>query len=284
MSNPMKSVMVILGILIFHSFIFVTLAMPLSEALEKDLVSIEITHNSTGTHYSSPLVLNIQNKVNRSLQIELDNGYVLIPADSAEQKMIVTNDLLVKLYPNESKAAHINAMCLEQYDRAPGEESSYFLAGLAGNNLRKLSTFIQENEQYEPAAQFLMWELAEGAYKSEDIDKFELSEDGEVWVRNQEGVELERIIEYADIEEPQRQLLVNGEFEMNFSREKNVHIAMFNENKVIVKELFKNPKTPIGKTKLEYAFNSLEYEEEVYFVKLVVDGEIIMTRTIEMQF
>lgn len=280
----MKSTIVLLLIIFFHCMMFKALAMPLGEALDQGLISLEITDNATGTHYSAPLILNVSNQVNRDIQVELENGYTLLPADSGEQKMIVTNDLLVKLGPNESKQAHIYAMCLEQSDAAPGSESRYFLAEQAPANLRKLSAFIQENKQFEPDAQFLMWSLAEGEYANEEIDDFELGEHGSVWVLNQEGEELTPITNFGDVDEPQKQLMVYGSFEMNFSREKNVHIAMFNAQNVIVKELFKNPQTPVGKTALNYEFNSLEYEDEVYFVKLVVDGEVIMKRTIEMQF
>lgn len=278
---------------LFNSLFFLLLtapcihvhSMPLALALKEGVVSAQIVENVTGTHYSAPLIIQVENLRSKNVQIELDNGYILQPKDSDEQDMIITNDLIVKLAPNESKEAFIYAMCIEQQDRAPGEDSKYSVGELASTNMRNLSAFIQEKKQFEPDAQFLMWEIADGAYGEEEIDDFVLSDNGEVWILDLEGERLEPTREYSDeAEQEQRQLMVHGNFEMNFSREKNVHIAMFNENNVIVKELFKNPKTPMGNTKLDYEFNSLEYEEDVYYVKLVVDGKVIMTRTIEMQF
>lgn len=261
-----------------------TAAMSIQEALSKNLVEINIQTNETGTHYSAPFIMEVNNLSNKALDLELENGYLLEPADVEEQTMIVTNRILASLGPKEKKEMFVNAMCIEQHDAAPDENSRYTFADLASPELRKLSAFIEENKRFEPDAQFLMWDLADGIYNKEEISDFYIDEGGSVWVLDQDEERLDPIFEPYQEDVPQRQMIVYGSFEMNFSREKNVHIAMFNQNNVIVKELFKNPQTPVGKTQLDYEFNSLEYEEEVYFVKLVVDGEIIMTRTIEMSY
>lgn len=261
-----------------------TAAMSIQEALSKNLVEVNIQTNETGTHYSAPFIMEVNNLSNKALDLELENGYLLEPADVEEQTMIVTNRILASLGPKEKKEMFVNAMCIEQHDAAPDQNSRYTFADLASPELRKLSAFIEENKRFEPDAQFLMWDLADGIYDKEEISDFYIDEGGSVWVLDQDEERLDPIFEPYQEDVPQRQMIVYGSFEMNFSREKNVHIAMFNQNNVIVKELFKNPQTPVGKTQLDYEFNSLEYEEEVYFVKLVVDGEIIMTRTIEMSY
>lgn len=261
-----------------------TAAMSIQEALSKNLVEVNIQTNETGTHYSAPFIMEVNNLSNKALDLELENGYLLEPADVEEQTMIVTNRILASLGPKEKKEMFVNAMCIEQHDAAPDQNSRYTFADLASPELRKLSAFIEKNKRFEPDAQFLMWDLADGIYDKEEISDFYIDEGGSVWVLDQDEERLDPIFEPYQEDVPQRQMIVYGSFEMNFSREKNVHIAMFNQNNVIVKELFKNPQTPVGKTQLDYEFNSLEYEEEVYFVKLVVDGEIIMTRTIEMSY
>ena len=48
------------------------------------------------------------------------------------------------------------------------------------------------------------------------------------------------------------------------------------------KELYNNPVTPRGISEVKYAFNSLEFTEEKYQIKLVVDGEIVMNRVVVM--
>lgn len=258
-------------------------AMSIQEAFKQNLISVDIQTNETGTHYSEPFVMKVQNLTSTKLDLELGNGYLLEPMNEEEQTMIVTNRLLASLSPRETKDLFVNAMCIEQSDAAPDEDSRYTFADLAAPELRKLSGFIEENKRFEPDAQFLMWGIANGSYPKESIHAFKIDEFGQVQILNKENEILNPVFS-NNIPDTLEQINVHGSFEMNLSRPKNVHIAMFNENNVIVKELFKNPQTPAGKTELEYEFNSLEYEEDVYFVKLVVDGNVLISRKIAMDF
>ena len=258
-------------------------AMSIQDAFKQNLISVDIQTNETGTHYSEPFVMKVRNLTSTKLDLELGNGYLLEPVNEEEQTMIVTNRLLASLSPHETKDLFVNAMCIEQRDAAPDEDSRYTFADLATPELRKLSGFIEENKHFEPNAQFLMWGIANGSYPKESIHAFKIDEFGEVRILNKENEILNPVFS-NNIPDTLEQINVHGSFEMNLSRPKNVHIAMFNENNVIVKELFKNPQTPAGKTELEYEFNSLEYEEDVYFVKLVVDGKVLISRKIAMDF
>lgn len=256
--------------------------MSIQEAFKQNLISVDIQTNETGTHYSEPFVMKVRNLTSTKLDLELGNGYLLEPVNEEEQTMIVTNRLLASLSPHETKDLFVNAMCIEQSDAAPDEDSRYTFADLAAPELRKLSGFIEENKRFEPDAQFLMWGIANGSYPKESIHAFKIDDYGQVQILNKENEVLNSIL--SSTPDTTEQINVYGSFEMNLSRPKNVHIAMFNENNVIVKELFKNPQTPAGKTELEYEFNSLEYEEDVYFVKLVVDGNVLISRKIAMDF
>lgn len=258
-------------------------AMSIQDAFKQNLISVDIQTNETGTHYSEPFVMKVRNLTSTKLDLELDNGYLLEPMNEEEQTMIVTNRLLASLSPRETKDLFVNAMCIEQRDAAPDEDSRYTFADLATPELRKLSGFIEENKHFEPNAQFLIWGIANGSYPKEFIHAFKIDEFGQVQILNKENEILNPVFS-NNIPDTLEQINVHGSFEMNLSRPKNVHIAMFNENNVIVKELFKNPQTPAGKTELEYEFNSLEYEEDVYFVKLVVDGKVLISRKIAMDF
>lgn len=279
----MKFKLIVLSIL-FLFFANGLFAISFSEAKSSGLIAYSIVEQTRGTHYYSPLSIKLLSKSDKLLTLELDNGTLLLPADQEEQNFIVTDALLVQLKPNEEREIPIFAMCIEQSDRAPSSSSLYTIGGLADESLRKLSKYVEANKRFEPDAQFLMWDIAQGVYDPKSIDQFIIDEGGTVRIKDAQGNALEKQIETREEEISKPKLMVSGDFEMNFSRPKNVHIAMFNKDNVIVKELYKNPVTPIGKTTLAYEFNSYDYKEERYFVKLVVNGEVLMMRTIEMSY
>jgi hypothetical protein len=256
------------------------------EALSKGLITLQIQENPSSTHYYAPLLISVKNVSTNTLSLELENGQLLEPEIDSFQQFIVTQHLLVNLVPNQKKDVPVFAMCTEQDDSAPYEDVLYTFGKKANSLMNRLSFFVEQNKMFEPDAQFLMWEFAEGKYKEEEVDGFEIDEDGSVWVVQEiegENVVVNKTVEV--VEDPHKpKLIVNGAFEMNFSSPKNVHIAMFNKQHVIVKELYKNPVTPTGSTKLNYEFNSYDFEDEEYYVKLIVNGSVILTRTIEMSY
>ena len=275
-----------LGLILFVFFaINQAFALSIKEAKAKGLISYSIKENPNGTHYHSPLLLKVKNLSNQSIDLELDNGQILNPKDPFEQDFIITNSLYVQLGPKKEQDIELYAMCIEESDGAPRESSEYEIGPMANAALREFSLFIEDNKYFEPDAQFVMWDLAEGEYLAEEIDDFEIDEEGQIWIVDADDKKLEKTIPEIEEEEVAKpKLMVNGSFEMNFSRPKNVHIAMFNTSNVIVKELYKNPNTPIGQTSLNYEFNSYDFEDEEYYVKLVVDGKVLLTRTIDMRF
>lgn len=267
------------------AYVQASFAVNIVQAAINNQISYSIYGNADGTHYHTPVMIEVQNLTSSNLNLDLENGYLLEAEDSLNQNFVLTQDLLVVLKPKEKKQLPIYAMCVERGDAAPGEEDRYTFSTKANPDLVLFSDFIEKKKLFEPAAQFLMWDIADGDYYSDNsITGFELDLDGNVFAVSEVGSNKVVLGGFDDFEEEESsyQKLVHGSFTMNFSKPKNVHIAMFNANNVIVKELFRNPKTPTGTTELEYSFNSLEYPEPEYFVKLIIDGEVQFARKIQM--
>jgi len=259
-------------------------AASIADALAKNKVEVKILENPESTHYHTPLILEITNITNTSLSLDLNNGTVLEANKAEFQNFIVTKHLLVKLNPNETKKTLIYAMCIEQFDLAPNNDVMYTFGGEASNKMKQLSLFLEKNEQFDPNAQFLMWQLAEFDYADfENID-FEIDEYGSIYMVKVNGDKKEKIIEKEIEDFSKPQLIVSGNFTMNLASNKNVHIAMFNLNNVLVKELYNNPNIQGGITKLEYEFNSYDFEDDEYYMKVVLDGKIVLERTIDMTY
>lgn len=252
-------------------------------ALEQNLVDLTISINEKSTHYHSPFSVSVQNISNKKQSFLLENGTLFIPDLEEYQNFIITEQQILVLEPNENQSVPLKAMCIEKYDLAPVEGLSYQIGNQANPQLCKLSAFVEKNKKYNPDAQFLMWEIANNKYKEEELDLFKINEFDEVEVIDLDENGNEIVLNsFEEPTVPVRELRVNGSFTMNLVSAKNVHIAMFTMENILVKELYNNPETPEGLTKMEYAFNSLEFEEEAYQIKLVVDGEVVMNRHVKM--
>lgn len=253
------------------------------DALAQKKVKITISVNEKSTHYHSPFSIFIQNVSNKKQALKLENGSLLIPDNEEFQNFIITEQQILVLEPNRSKELQLKAMCIERSDKAPISGENYQISSKANNQLCKLSSFVEANKKFEPDAQFLMWNIASEMYKDEELDKFKIDEYGEVFVIDLDENGNEIVVESKN--KPiitQRELKVHGNFLMTLVRTKKVHIAMFTMENILVKELYNNPETPIGLTKMEYAFNSLEFTEEKYQIKLVVEGEVVIQRIVTM--
>ena len=60
-----------------------------------------------------------------------------------------------------------------------------------------------------------------------------------------------------------------------------VTIGLFNEDNIIVRELLNKPQTPRGEHKLNFEFDMAAYTDPVYFVRLIIDGEIKLSFKLE---
>ncbi len=255
----------------------------LQKALQEKKVKVKITTNLESTHYHTPFQISIHNLSDERLVVSIENGTTLIPDEEEFQNFIVTESQLVALSAKRKIDRNIKAMCIERNDMAPLENTNYTVSSLAKKSLVKLSNFIEKNKQFEPNAQFLMWDIASNFYKEKEIDFFSLDNDGNIVILNvnEKGEKIPLNLK-EEIEIQKRELKVYGSFTMNLSGTKKIHIAMFNMDNLLVKELYNNPNTPKGETKMDYVFNSLEFTDEKYQIKLVMNGKVMMKRVVEM--
>jgi hypothetical protein len=49
---------------------------------------------------------------------------------------------------------------------------------------------------------------------------------------------------------------------------------MFNEQNIVVKELYNNAETAAGEHKLAYEFDTMIFPEDTYYIRLIIDGQI----------
>lgn len=257
----------------------------LSEAINQKIVSVEFKGNEESTHYFEPVMASIQNNTNSNYQIICDNGYLLEPADVKEQTLIITDEQLISLTPKQKVFKPIKAMCIEPSDRAGSELSTYTLKNNTDTLLDKMADFVDKNNYFTACAQEAIWTVVRknplyyiyGADTTEAKNLVNYIADITGWQKYDNSAS--NNYKYNFYIPPKEKL--SGSFTFGFKSPKDIQVAMFNTDGILVRELFNQKQVPIVKNRIEYAFDFNTYTDDVYYVKLIVDNKVLMNRKID---
>lgn len=264
---------------IYQQCVFAT-PIHLTEAIKTKAVSAVIRYNPTGTHYTEPLLLELTNNSNSTVNISIENGDIFIPNETVRQNIVATKAYLFTLLPAQKKTSKIKGMCIEQNDAAGAASTLYTITKGKNDTLKKLATFIAEKNYQTSAAQFAVWAFIDrndvnNIYSSDsaeenDLKKFIAKLTGKSYTIKSNDYTTNY---YAPPKEK-----VGGNFEYNFSKTSDVQIAMFNKNGILVRELFNQKQVQPGIHKFNFAYDASVYTDDIYYFKLITNNEVFMSQ------
>lgn len=258
---------------------------PMQELIKSKKISCSIHGNTASTHYLEPVVAHFTNLSVESVSFVIDNGDMFIPSDSSYQNIVVTRQETVALKSKETKSIKIKGMCTEQSDRSGNGNLRYTFKPAGNETLRKLATFIGENQYQSSAAQYAVWSLMNNndinsIYSSDSIEEMNLKK----FTASLTGKTYQ--VKSADYRynyySPPREK-VGGNFEYNFSKPQDVQIAMFDKNGILVRELFNQKKVAPGEHKMSFEFDSSVYTDDIYYFKLIALNEVLVSQKWDIQ-
>jgi len=136
----------------------------LPEAIHNKLVQAEFSgyHDTSRSiislNYGKSMLLKLQNLSQENLELDMESGYHLVPAeDQHYQTMVVTKSELIKLKPRQQVEQPLLAMCCEADDASPGSSVSYSLGSLAESNLLGLVKLLEKNNIQDYSGQQAVW-------------------------------------------------------------------------------------------------------------------------------
>jgi len=255
------------------------LTFDLATALNEQKVSLVVKGNNESPHYYQPLIIDIKNLTHQDLIINIKNGQLFASNNPEIQDIITTQQEFITLKANKAIHQPLYGMCVQQFNQAPDIDQEYSMGELASGNLATLAGKIQEQKAFSIAGQHSVWAVTDDndledieSYIPEDADELRayvadlLDTPNPVIVRG-ETVSLDtgpKLIKRT----------VGGNFKYKFSKTSAVTIGMFNDQNIVVKELYNNPETAAGEHKLSYEFDTMVFPEDTYFIRLIIDGQI----------
>ncbi|MCB9033692.1 MAG: hypothetical protein H6553_07635 [Chitinophagales bacterium] len=255
----------------------------LYDAINQKIISVDFKGNEESTHYYEPVVASIQNNTNSNYTIICDNGFLLEPSDAAQQTLIITEEQMISLAPKQKINKQIKAMCIEPNDRSGNELSTYTLTNNTDTLLNKMADFVNKHQYYTACAQAAIWTVVRknplyyiyGADTTEANNLIDYIASITGWQKQQSPDSYQ----YNFYIPPKEKL--SGSFTFGFKSAKDIQVAMFNTDGILVRELFNQKQVPPTKNRIEYAFDFNTYTDDTYFVKLIVDNKVLMDRKID---
>ena len=280
MKTIKKISLLLTSILLMHTTTLAT-TIKLNEAIQNKKVSCVIKGNTSSTHYYEPILIEISNLSNSTINLAIESGDMFIPSDSTLQNIVVTEEAPIVLLPKATKKIKIKGMCTERGDGAGSETTTYTFLASNNDTLKKLSKFIAQNKYHTSAAQFAVWTLMDnddinGVISADTTEENKLKQllatlTGKTYTVKQKNSYKTNY--YA----PPREK-VSGMFEYNFIEPKDIQIAMFDSNGILVRELYNQKSVAAGSHKINFAYDASVYKDDLYYFKLIANNEILVNR------
>ncbi len=261
-----------------------TTTIQLLEALQQQQISATFRGSSGSTHYLKPLSATIQNLKNKEILIAIPAGYHFRSEDSTVQDIITTQEEMIVLKPKEYLEVTLSGMCIQHFNGAPAPEDAFVLTGYAEAELKKLAEYLDEKNIQNYEGQQAMWVVSDGdeldnivglgSDSDRELINLTASITNQPTITDQQYSALKR-----DVNAPVYKSELRGKFEFKFPREVHIHIAIFDENGIVLQEIY-NQTAPAGRQEVTYTFDAMPYEGKTIHSKLIAFDKVLMDRTI----
>ncbi len=281
----MKTVFLALATLLgAASFTTSTSNLNLKDALEQRVILGTFTGAVGSTHYLKPLTASLRNLKSYQVSIVIPAGYHFISVDSGVQDIVTTQEQLLVLKPKEEIQINLSGMCIQHHNSAPGADDAFKFGGWANPKLKLLAQYLDENNIQDCKGQQAMWVVSDGE-SIRNIISLNSDQDRKLADKTAEITGQPKLTdsEYEvlkrDIVAPVYRAELRGKFAFNFNIKVPIHIALFDENGIVLKEIYNQEALP-GRQEVTYTFDAAPYQGKTIHAKLMAFDDVLMDRTI----
>lgn len=262
----------------------------LEDALSKKMVEVSVVSNPKGTHYLLPIMIQLKNVTDAPIDVLVENGRTFAPVDTTLQPILIIKEELISLSPGQTKWAVLTGMCFNMHKHAPAStvKAYYNVKPINKGKLGKLSKFLQDNKYFGIGAQEAIWCISNDL----DLESIIDWDDNHVanlvkYVAELTGKPVPNPASPDDYRRnirlpPREEVQVGGNFEYTILKPTEIHIAMFDEHGIVVRELYYNSSQPKGVYSFDYLFDATVYKDPVYYIRQLENREVIMEFRLDM--
>ncbi len=249
-------------------------------------IELTISGNSESTHYLEPLIVNVQNNTKKIIEMKVPAGLHFVSNEENIQDIISTQAQFVRVAPNSNKNFTISGVCIQSTNSSPGSDNAFTLTANAEPKLFDLAQFLDKKNIKNSQAQQAAWAISDNrdianiiGLESENeqalIDKTASllglpsvpAEDVKAWKK-------ERI-------NPVYTSSLKGYFKFEFPRKTKVQIALFNQDNILIKEVF-NQHVDAGFHKIDYQLETTDYKGQKITSQMIAYNKVVSKRSIDL--
>lgn len=259
----------------------------LKSALKQRIISIKAQYNDNSVHYIGPVECKLINLSKTVLKIKIEAGDLFEPEDTGCQTMMVVGEMLVSIKPGETVTAIPYGMCIEPRDRAGRTGLKYTFRENSNTKLMDIAKYLSTKKCNNFIGQEAVWCVADPKRDLLEINGYDsISRENLI-------AEVARITgkplpdrkslrqAYINYTAPLITETLGGSFEYKLSKTKKIHIAMFNAQGTVVRELYANAAEKAGVHKIKFEFDYTVYTDASYTIKLIADEEVMLTSIVD---
>lgn len=283
----MKKITPLFFLLLLFKTPYAETAYKLSEALAAKQVTISVTGAVNDPlmpareNYNTPsMQMVLTNNTAGALLLNLDYGYMLVPADSSLQTMMVTKQMALQLQPKQNKKYLLYAMCTEAHDGGPRPEAKFVLGKRSTGNMLGLAQLINNKDYQTDAAQNAVWCLTDN-YGLETVSSTDTTMMYILrrFVAKAKGLKPEKVYEQEQAYSPPQptytmRKVFSGSLSYSFSNPQKVLVALFDEDNHMKVVYVNNEQQRPGEYTYKYQIGSDEMDDKKHYLRLFWDGKL----------
>lgn len=260
---------------------------PFDDALAQKKISASALATEHSAHYQQPVTLHIKNITSTPLSIQLPVGRYFQSSDSTEQDFVSTEPVLFTVAPGETQKLPVSAMCVNHDKSSPDAGRAYIVKKTADDKLAKAARYIHQNKlSGSYMGQTLMWCVSDDE-PLENVVGYETAQVNEVlkFLSTLTGKPIPpppAPDDYLRNVRATPKIEVGGSFSFRFSSPKSVHVAMFDQQNIAVRELYNNPHEPAGSRKVDFVFDASVFNDNTYYIRFLVDNRVLMEQEMNL--
>lgn len=263
-----------------------TKSVSLQEAMNRGLVSVST--KGVGGHMGQCIEMTITSRHKKAMQLAVEAGLQLLPADTSAQSMMVSQEKYVALEPKAVKKVKLFALCTQQSDRGPSSEDEFALASMAEGNLLAVAQFLSRKKYQTSAAQHAVWCITDGANIGGIYDEANpaLAKELRMLVATLTGkippwYQTEYKIQ-PGVRETFEPLRIHAEFNYTLAEDGVVTFAIFNAQGDTVQTILANHAEKAGMHRMKIKFESRNLPKGKYYARVTNKGILIEEKVFEL--
>ena len=143
------------------------ISLTLQEALARKMVNVKLT-GTDDLFFRQSAAYQIQNVSGSDISVVIRAGQLLTPTNTAQQQLMVAEDVTPTIKANQSVSGKLWAYCTELTKHAPDKDTTFLVGDMASGNLLKVAQQINKRKfEGDLGAQLAVWRITDNATQEE---------------------------------------------------------------------------------------------------------------------